>query len=99
MIETDGTSVSILFKRKDLVGKRIPQNKQKEQEKYITDLEDTTHLQNKKVIGIDPGQNSLIYCVDGDTKEANTFGYTQNRRRKETKSKKFTMIIETNNFY
>ncbi len=94
MIETDGTSVSILFKRNDLVGKRIPQNKQKEQEKYITDLEDTSHLQNKKVIGIDPGLNSLIYCVDGDTKEANTFGYTQNQRRKETKSKKFNMIVE-----
>ena len=47
-----------------------------------------------KIIGIDPGLNSLIYAVDGDTREANTFAYTQNQRRKETKSKKFTMIVE-----
>lgn len=33
----------------------------------------------------------LIYCVDDD-KEANTFRYSQDKRRKETKKKKYSKI-------
>ena len=43
-------------------------------------------------MGIDPRLNDLIYCVDADNKEANKFRYSQDQRRKESKSKKFSKI-------
>ena len=51
------------------------------------------NLQNKKIVAIDPGKCDIIYCVDGDTKEANEFRYSQDSRRKETKLKKYAKII------
>ena len=49
MISTDGLTVSILFLRKDLVGKKLPNMHIKEnKELYIDELEDTTDLQTKK---------------------------------------------------
>ena len=94
MIETDGVSCSILMIRNDLKGKkRIPQNKGKNKEVYIDEVKDTSELVDKNIVAIDPGQNTLLYCVDGDSKEANKFTYSQNQRRKETKSKKYTMIV------
>jgi hypothetical protein len=94
MISTDGVGVSILFLRDDLVGKKIPMMKPKgSKELYIDELEDYTHLQNKKIVGVDPGKEDLIYCVDGATKDANVFRYSQNQRRKETKMKKYNNII------
>ena len=94
MISTDGIGVSILLLRKDLVGKKLPMMKTKiSKELYIDELEDYTELQNKKIVGIDPGKEDLIYCVDGATKEANHFRYSQNQRRKETKMKKYKNII------
>jgi hypothetical protein len=50
-------------------------------------------LQNKKIIGIDAGKCDLIYCVDGSTKDATIFRYSQDQRRKETKLKKYNNII------
>lgn len=70
MIETDGISCSILFLRNDLVGKRIPNSKNTSSEQYIDELKDYNNLQNKKIVAIDPGKCDIIYCVDGDTKEA-----------------------------
>ena len=94
MISTDGVGVSILFLRKDLVGKKLPMMKKKiAKELYIDELDDYTNLQNKKIIGIDAGKCDLIYCVDGATKEATTFRYSQDQRRKETKMKKYNNII------
>ena len=94
MISTDGVGVSILFLRKDLVGKKLPMMKKKiAKELYIDELDDYTNLQNKKIIGIDAGKCDLIYCVDGATKDANTFRYSQDQRRKETKMKKYNNII------
>ena len=70
MISTDGVGVSILFLRKDLVGKKLPMMKKKiAKELYIDELDDYTNLQNKKIIGIDAGKCDLIYCVDGATKD------------------------------
>ena len=94
MISTDGVGVSILFLRKDLVGNKIPNiKKNASKEMYIDELNDYTDLQNKTIVGIDPGKDDLIYCVDNASKDANIFRYSQNQRRKETKLKKYNNII------
>lgn len=94
MISTDGVGVSILFIRDDLIGKRLlSARKGISKELYIDELNDYSALQNKKIIGIDPGKEDLIYCVDDASKDANVFRYSQNQRRKETKMKKYNNII------
>jgi hypothetical protein len=94
MISTDGVGISILFLQKELVGKKLPIMKKKvAKELYIDELTDYSALQNKKIIGIDAGKCDLIYCVDGATKDANIFRYSQDQRRKETKTKKYNNII------
>jgi len=93
MIETDGISCSLLLLRKDLIGKKLPMMKKGiNNEEYIDELKDYSQLQNKKIVGIDPGKNDLIYCVDDNNKEANKFRYSQDQRRKETKKKKYSKI-------
>jgi hypothetical protein len=93
MIETDGISCTLLLLRKDLIGKRLPMMKKgANQETYIDEIKDYMPLQNKKIVAIDPGLCDLIYCVDDDNKEANTFRYSQDQRRKETKKKKYSKI-------
>jgi hypothetical protein len=77
-----------------LVGKRLPNAKKGvSKELYIDELNDYSALQNKKIIGIDPGKSDLIYCVDDASKDANVFRYSQDQRRKETKMKKYNNII------
>ena len=94
MISTDGVGVSILLLRKDLVGNKLPNTKKNiTKEQYIDELKDYTALQTKKIVGIDPGKEDLIYCVDGASKDANVFRYSQNQRRKETKMKKYNNIV------
>ena len=94
MISTDGVGVSILFIRDDLVGKRLPNAKKGvSKELYIDELNDYSDLQDKKIVGVDPGKEDLIYCVDDASKDANVFRYSQNQRRKETKMKKYNNII------
>ena len=94
MISTDGVGVSVLFIRDDLVGKRLPNAKRGvSREMYIDELNDYSGLQDKKIVGVDPGKEDLIYCVDDASKDANVFRYSQNQRRKETKMKKYNNII------
>jgi hypothetical protein len=94
MISTDGVGISILFLQKELVGKKLPMMKKKvAKELYIDELLNYSALQNKKIIGIDAGKCDLIYCVDGSTKDATVFRYSQDQRRKETKMKKYNNII------
>jgi hypothetical protein len=94
MVSTDGIGLSILFLRNDLVGKKLPMMKKGvNNELYIDELNDYSHLQTKKIVGIDPGKDDLIYCVDNASKNANVFRYSQNQRRKETKMKKYNNII------
>jgi hypothetical protein len=94
MISTDGIGVSILFLQKELVGKKLPMMKKNvSKELYIDELTDYFTLQKKKIIGIDAGKCDLIYCVDGSNKYATTFRYSQDQRRKETKTKKYNNII------
>ena len=94
MISTDGVGVSVLFLREDLVGKRLPSAKKGvSKELYIDELNDYSALRDKTIVGIDPGKEDLIYCVDDASKDANIFRYSQNQRRKETKMKKYNNII------
>ena len=94
MVSTDGIGLSILLLRDDLVGKKLPMGKKgMAKELYIDELDDYYTLQNKKIVGIDPGKEDLIYCVDDASKDANVFRYSQNQRRKETKMKKYNNII------
>jgi hypothetical protein len=97
MIETDGISASILLIRQDKIGKRIlsKECKSPSNEKYIDELSDDTYnmIKNKKIISIDPGKCDILYCVDSDNKDANTFRYSQDQRRKETKVKKYNKLI------
>jgi len=92
MIETDGISCSILFLHKDKVGRKVTLSKCPKPELYIDDI-NNPELQDKKIVAIDPGKCDLLYCVDNDNKDANTFRYSQDQRRKETKSKKYSKII------
>jgi hypothetical protein len=94
MVSTDGIGLSILFLRDDLVGKKLPMMKKGIlKELYIDELDDYSKLQDKKIVGIDPGKSDLIYCVDDASKHANVFRYSQDQRRKETKMKKYNNII------
>jgi len=94
MVSTDGIGLSILFLREDLVGKKLPMMKKGiSKELYIDELDDYSTLRDKKIVGVDPGKEDLIYCVDDASKDANVFRYSQNQRRKETKMKKYTNII------
>lgn len=91
MIKTDGISCSILLIRNDKIGRKIRQPKIQSSEVYITDIKES--LKDKKIVGIDPGKNDLIYCVDGVEKEANKFRYSQAQRNNETKKHKFLSIF------
>lgn len=93
MLLTDGVGCTILFKRNDLVGKRVPNSKYKFPEEYIDELTDYTNIKNKKLVCYDPNKSDIIYCVDDDNKDANEFRYTQDSRRKECKIKKYQKII------
>ena len=93
MIETDGVSCSILLLRKDKVGKKVMVNKNPNREQYIDELKDYSKLKDKNIVAIDPGKEDLIFCVDSSDTEANQYRYSQDRRRKETKSKKYGKIL------
>jgi hypothetical protein len=93
MIETDGVSATILFIRNEFVGKHIPNQTYKEKEIYIDEASDYSGLQTKKIVAVDMGKSDLIYCVNGAEKNADKFRYSQDQRRKETKSKKFSKLI------
>ena len=90
MIETDGVGVSILFSKPS----QSSSDKNFEEEKYIHELteEEYRHLENKKIVAIDPNMADLIYCIDGIHKDSQIFRYTQNQKRKETKQKKYKDI-------
>ena len=83
MIETDGTSCTILFRHNRLKGLKKPKKNKKEdklkkKERYIDELDDYLPLKNKKIVAIDPGKCDLIYCVNSSNKKAKKFRYSQN---------------------
>jgi hypothetical protein len=98
MIRTDGISVGILFIRTDNQGKPLkyynPNNKPIDNTKYIEKEIITYELRSKKIVCVDPGCSDLIYCGSKDDDNLETFRYTQNQRRLETRTKKYNKIIE-----
>jgi len=92
MIETDGISCSILMIRSDKIGRKVRMSKEPKPELYINELEHYDSIKDKKIVAIDPGKCDLLYCVDGDGKEANKFRYCQDQRRKELKVNKYKKI-------
>ena len=99
MIRTDGISVSILFIRTDNQGMPLkyynPNNKPIDNTKYIEKEIITDELRSKKIVCVDPGCSDLIYCGSKDDDgNLETFRYTQNQRRLETRTKKYNKIIE-----
>ena len=99
MIRTDGISVGILFIRTDNQGMPLkyynPNNKPTENTKYIEKEIITDEIRSKKIVCVDPGCSDLIYCGSKDNDgNLETFRYTQNQRRLETRTKKYNKIIE-----
>ena len=99
MFRTDGISVSILFIRTDNQGMPLkyynPNNKPTDNTKYIEKEIITDELRSKKIVCVDPGCSDLIYCGSKDNDgNLETFRYTQNQRRLETRTKKYNKIIE-----
>ena len=101
MIRTDGVSCCALFVRLDANGKPLPKTNQNKKcceevnTDYIEKTEITDELRKMKVVCIDPGMSDLIYCGSKD-KDGNlqTFRYTQNQRRLETRMKKYSKIMD-----
>jgi hypothetical protein len=114
MISTDGMACSIHFIRDDLYSKTtkvtvrtIKKPKGYTDDIYVDDLSEKQkeEIKDKKLIGIDPGIEDLIYCTDGNTKiktkknrrkvhKTDTYRYSQNQRRFTTKSKKYMKLID-----
>jgi len=102
-IRTDGISCSILFVRVDKNGNPLSKtwrNKKccmEENIDYIEKVEITEELKNMRVVCIDPNMSDLNYCgsynKDG---KLETFRYTQNQRRLETRNKKYNKLIKIN---
>jgi len=88
-IQTDGISCCLLFIRKDLkdkkLGSRVPT--MLEQDFYnIEDLskEQLDTLNERNIVGCDPGKRSLVYMMDKNGKKLQ---YTAPQRKKESKAK------------
>ena len=101
MIRTDGVSGCSLFIRSDTDG--IPLKKTNKNKKcceevntdYIEKTELTNELKSMKVVCADPNYSDLIYCGAKDENgNLQTFRYTQNQRRLETKLKKYNKIMD-----
>ena len=101
-VKTDGVAISILFTRLDANG--VPLEKHKDENKpidnpvYIENTIITDEMRTKRKVTIDLNMADLAFCgsynQDG---ELDTFRYTQNQRRLETRSKKYRNIIQAIN--
>ena len=101
MIRTDGVSCCALFIRLGTNGKPLPKtNKNKKCSEevntdYIEKTEITDELRKMKVVCCDPGMSDLIYCgAKDDEEKLQTFRYTQNQRRLETRLKKYNKLTD-----
>ena len=102
MIKTDAISVSILFIRLNENGKPMTKKNKKcrsgDNTEYIENIEFTEEMKKKKIVTADPGFSDLIYCGAKDENgKLETFRYTQNQRRLETRNKKYMKIIVKEN--
>lgn len=95
-IQTDGISCSLLFIRKDLVGKKWGSKIPQQQEQEFHNVEDLTkeqldQLKDRNVIGCDPGKRLLVYMID---KDGNKLQYTSPQKMRENKSKCNKRILQ-----
>lgn len=95
MIETDGVGCSVLLiRRRQEIRVDIRQPRPTISDvKYIDEVP-TEVLQRKKLVAIDPNLSDLLYCVTREADQIIKLRYTQDQRRKETKSKKYMRLIE-----
>ena len=94
MIETDGVGCSIQLIRQELFGRiHIRQPKNVVPEAYIDEVP-IEQLRHKKLVAIDPNLSDLLYCVSKEDDQIIKLRYTQNQRRKETKSKEYLRSLE-----
>ncbi len=91
MIKTDGVSCSIIFNKID----QLKSTTRKKRSGYIEDCFESkrNELQEMKIVCVDPNYADLIYCGSKDENgNLETFRYTQNQRRLETRSKKYNKL-------
>ena len=95
-LQTDGVSATLLFRHKSITGKFAPKQPKIVPELYIDELDFHTReeMKTRKIVSIDPNKDDLIYCSTGTRETFETFRYTQNQRRKETRVKKYKRILE-----
>ena len=55
----------------------------------VEKIKNYSEIRDKNIVAIDPGKMDLLFCVDNFNTEATQYRYSQDRRRKETKSKNF----------
>ena len=96
MIRTDGVSCCVLHKQVGTT-RRYGSKARKvaaPTEQYIDELSDEERqaLVGRKVVGIDPGMDNLLFASTEDGTE--TFRYTQAQRRVECKTRKYARIEE-----
>ena len=99
MIKTDGISISVLFIRLGEDNKPLKKsnknNREIENINYIEKIEFTDNMKKKKIVCADPNFSDLIYCGSKDEDgNLQTFRYTQNQRRLETRTKKYSKIMD-----
>jgi hypothetical protein len=106
-IQTDGVSVSILLIQSQLVNvdaRKLPERIEYV-EQYIDKLSPTEiakyDLTQRKVVGIDPNKGNIIYASSNEIADPQThrirkqrFRYTVNQRRVETRSRRYSQMIE-----
>lgn len=102
MIKTDAISVSVLFIRLKVDGtpmkKMNKQCRSEDNTEYIEKIKFTDEMKNKKIVCADPNYADLIYCGSKNNEgKLETFRYTQNQRRLETRTKKYMKITENEN--
>ena len=94
MIETDGVGCSIQLIRQELFGRtHVRQPNHPIPEAYIDEVP-IEKLRDKRLVAIDPNLSDLLYCVSKDGDSIVKLRYTQNQRRKETKSKQYVRSLE-----
>jgi len=102
MIRTDAISCSILFIKVDSKGnplsKKFKNCSDELNMDYIENIEITDEIKSKRIVAGDPGHSDLLYCGSRDINgNLETFRYTQNQRRVETRNKKYNKIINSIN--
>ena len=96
-LQTDGVAVSLLFVHKLHNGRKTCQHCNVDADKsfqYVEDLstEKLADIQNRKIVGGDPGKYSLIYLADA---EGNKLRYNTFQRRTESMAKRNARIMQT----